>query len=159
MGGCSAGRLAGRRRPGLLADGGVPLLTFRTVHDLVLDQSVPSTQILGVTARLVTQFTGSSCKGYTDQTRFVMQTTTTDGDQQTSDLQQTTVESTDGHFTFDEKVFGDTKLVEESKGTAVRAGNGGAITGDADPARRQAIHLANDSAFPDRADGQDHCCG
>src|SRR5262245_20646998 len=73
-----------------------PLLTFRSVHDLVLDPASPSEGVTAVTARLVTEFTGSQCKGYTDQTRFVMQTTDEDGMRQTSDLRQLTTEATSG---------------------------------------------------------------
>jgi hypothetical protein len=102
----------------------VPLATFRSVHDLVLDKSVPSGDISDVSARLVTEFTGSACKGYTDQTRFVMQTIGRDGSRQTSDLRQMTVETTAGHFSFDQKVFSNSRLVEQSMGMADRAAGG-----------------------------------
>jgi hypothetical protein len=101
-----------------------PLATFRSVHDLVLDPSLASQGILAVTARLVTEFTGSLCQGYTDQTRFVMQTTDDGGARQTSDLRQTTVETAAGHFTFDEKVYANNKLAEQSLGVADRGVDG-----------------------------------
>jgi hypothetical protein len=104
----------------------VPLVTFRSVHDLVLDKTVPSNDISTAAARLVTEFTGSLCKGYTDQTRFVMTTTERDGKRRTSDLRQTTMETATGHFTFDQSVYSDTRLVEQSAGVADR-GPGGDI--------------------------------
>ena len=105
----------------------VPLATFRSVHDLVLDPSAPSNDLLSVKARLVTEFTGSACKGYTDQTRFVMETTDKDGMQQTSDLRQLTVETAAGRFTFDERVYSGNTLAEQSMGIANR-GEAGKIT-------------------------------
>jgi hypothetical protein len=101
----------------------VPLATFRSIHDLVLDKSQPSGDISSATARLVTEFTGSACKGYTDQTRFVMQTIERNGARRTSDLRQMTVE-TPGHFTFEQTAYSNNRLVEQSLGVAEREPTG-----------------------------------
>jgi EipB-like len=116
---------------------GVSLATFRSVHDLVLDSSAPSESLLSVKARLVTEFTGSACKGYTDQTRFVMETTDKDGTRQTSDLRQLTVETVGRHFTFDERVYADNKLAEQSVGSADRADSGVISVTLAKPAQKE----------------------
>jgi len=116
---------------------GVPLATFRSVHDLMLDASTPSESLLSVKARLVTEFTGSACKGYTDQTRFVMETTDKDGTRQTSDLRQLTVETVGHHFTFDERVYADNKLAEQSLGIADRADSGAISVTLTKPARKE----------------------
>jgi len=125
----------------------VPLATFRSVHDLVLDPSGPSGELIAVKARLVTEFTGSSCKGYTDQTRFVMATTDGDGTGQTSDLRQLTVETGAGHFTFDERVYTDNKLVEQSMGVADR-GEAGKITITLTKPGQKEISLPANVLFP-----------
>ncbi len=98
----------------------VPLVTFQSVHDLTLDKTVPSDDIAVAAARLVTEFTGSACKGYTDNTRFVMTTTEHDGSRRTSDLRQKTTETPGGQFSFDLSVYNDNKLVEQSAGVATR---------------------------------------
>lgn len=124
-----------------------PLATFRSVHDLVLDRASPSQGVVGVTARLVTEFTGAACKAFTDRTRFVMQTTDDDGKRQVSDLQQTTTESITGHFTFDERVYANNKLVEQSLGTADRGPDGKIAVSLSKPAEKP-VSLAATVVFP-----------
>jgi len=124
-----------------------PLATFRSVHDLTLDPARPSEGVIAVAARLVTEFTGAACKGYTDQTRFVMQTTQDNGKLQLSDLRQTTTETSAGRFTFDERVYANNKLVEQSVGTAEHTADGGVTVSLSKPDKKQ-LSLSSMVAFP-----------
>jgi hypothetical protein len=124
-----------------------PLATFRAVYDLELDPLVPSGDYIDVVGRLVMEFTGSACKGYTNTVRFVMRTNTRDGMRQTSDLRQTTKETAAGHFEFDQRAFADTKLAEQALGIADRRPDGTATVVLTRP-KSKTFTLPPDVVFP-----------
>jgi hypothetical protein len=125
----------------------VPLATFRSVHDLVLDPSVPSDDISAISARIVTEFTGSACKGFADQTRFVMQMTERDGTRRLSDLRQHASETAAGQLRFDQKVYSDNRLIEESLGSAEREPGGNIVVKLSKP-ENKAFALPPEILFP-----------
>jgi hypothetical protein len=104
------------------AAGAVPLVGYRAVEDLSLDTDKNSPSIVGVTGRLVTEFTGSACVGYTTSTRMVVQAVDSDGSHKVNDARTVTFESPDGRLDFDNQSFTDGKLDEASKGSAQRTG-------------------------------------
>ncbi len=99
---------------------GTPLAPHRAVYDLVLDKASDRSGITGLTGRMVYEFNGSACEGYTVQFRFVTQIDTSENSRLT-DQQTTTFEDANGKsFSFVTKSFTDQTLEREVKGTATR---------------------------------------
>lgn len=97
-----------------------PLAPHRAVYDLVLDHASDKSGITGLTGRMVYEFNGSPCDGYTVNFRFVTQINTGDNTRLT-DQQTTTYEDAEGKtFSFVTKSFVDQNLEREVKGTATR---------------------------------------
>jgi hypothetical protein len=103
---------------------GVPLATYRAVHDLTLDPDRDSPDVASVNARLVTEFAGSECAGYTTTTRFVTQAVDANGGKKVNDSRTVTFESSDGRLDFDNQSYDDGKLDQVSRGTAQRSDAG-----------------------------------
>lgn len=104
--------------PMLPAQAAALLAPHRAVYDLSLDQASENTGITGLSGRMVYEFEGSACDGYTVTFRFV---TRIDGDESSrlSDMQTTTYEEGDGKsFRFSTKSFVDQQLDKEVRGTA-----------------------------------------
>lgn len=98
-----------------------PLLApHRAVYDLELDKASDRSGITGIAGRMVYEFNGSPCEGYTVKFRFVTQIATSENSRLT-DQQTTTFEDADGKsFSFVTKSFVDQNLDKEVKGTATR---------------------------------------
>ena len=100
------------------------LAPHRAVYDLVLDQALNHSRITGLSGRMVYEFNGSACEGYTIKFRFVTQIATNENTRLT-DQQTTTFEDSEGKtFSFVTKSFVDQKFDREVKGTATREANG-----------------------------------
>lgn len=100
------------------------LAPHRAVYDLVLDQASDRSGITGLSGRMVYEFNGSACEGYTVKFRFVTQIATQENSRLT-DQQTTTFEDGEGKsFSFVTKSFVDQNLESEVKGTATREANG-----------------------------------
>jgi hypothetical protein len=131
--------------PGFAATG-VPLATYRAVHDLVLDPAVDAPDISSMNGRVVTEFKGSECAGYTTTTRFVTEAVDSDDQRQLVDSHSITIEAPDGSLDFDNQTIENGKLGDTSRGTAVRGVNGVHVKLKA-PARKT-VDLAADVVFP-----------
>lgn len=103
----------------------VPMLQpHRAVYDLALDKASDRSGITGISGRMVYEFNGSPCEGYTVKFRFVTQIDTRDNTRLT-DQQTTTFEDAEGKtFSFVTKSFVDQALDKEVKGTATREAKG-----------------------------------
>lgn len=96
------------------------LMPHRAVYDLVLDKATDKSGITGITGRMVYEFNGSACEGYTTKFRFVTQIATSENSRLT-DQQTTTFEDAEGKsFSFVTKSFVDQNLDKEVKGTATK---------------------------------------
>src|SRR5690606_22326104 len=94
------------------------LLPHRAVYDLKLDDSSDRSGITGINGRMVYEFNGSACDGYTVTFRFMTQIDT-DEMSRVTDQQTTTFEEGDGSsFSFVTRSFIDQKMDNELKGTA-----------------------------------------
>lgn len=101
-----------------------PLAPHRAVYDLVLDRASDNSGITGIAGRMVYEFNGSPCEGYTVKFRFVTQIDTGENSRIT-DQQTTTFEDADGKtFSFVTKSFVDQTLDREVKGMATREKDG-----------------------------------
>jgi hypothetical protein len=108
---------------GTVAYAGSTLLPHRAVYDLTLERADEKSGIAGVTGRMVYEFNGSACEGYTTNFRFVTRIDMEGQDQRMTDQQTTTYEAGDGsRFRFVNKTFVDKELVKEVRGNAALSG-------------------------------------
>ncbi len=99
----------------------------RAVYDVRLDRSTEQSGISAMDGRLVFQFDGSACDGYTMNMRFVLRMQLPEN-LRVTDQQTTTFESGDGsEFNFVTKTFTDQKLDKELRGSASRDAKGIAV--------------------------------
>lgn len=96
-----------------------PLLApHRAVYDLALDEASDRSGITSIAGRMVYEFNGSPCEGYTVTFRFVTQIDTQEQSRVT-DQQTTTYEDAEGKsFSFVTKSFVDQALDKEVRGKA-----------------------------------------
>ena len=98
------------------------LLAHRAVYDLDLGEASERSGITGVAGRIVYEFNGSACEGYSTNYRFVTQMNMRET-QRMNDYQIATYEEADGKgFQFVTKFFVDQQLDKETKGSAQLAG-------------------------------------
>ncbi|MGL4488885.1 MAG: EipB family protein, partial [Rhizobiaceae bacterium] len=121
------------------------LAPHRAVYDLELKDASDRSGIQGLTGRMVYDFTGSACEGFTSTFRYV--TKINDGENnRVTDQQTTTFESADGkEFRFLTKSFVDQKLDTETRGSAMDK-DGGVAVEVTKPA--EARHKLDASFFP-----------
>ena len=140
----------------------VPALqAHRAVYDLSLEKASDRSGITGITGRMVYEFNGSPCEGYTVNFRFVTQVATAEATR-LSDQQTTTYEDAKGKtFSFVTKSFTDQALDKEVKGTATRNEKG--VEVDLDKPEKSVLELGA-TRFPtqhlveliDRAEKGEH---
>lgn len=95
------------------------LAPYRGVYELQLDNASDKSGITDFSGRMVYEFTGNKCKGFTTKFRFVSKVDLTELPQRMSDQQVTTIESSDGkEFSFTSKSFTDHELTKEVAGQA-----------------------------------------
>ncbi|MDN2581541.1 cell envelope integrity EipB family protein [Aquibium sp. ELW1220] len=123
-----------------------PILTpHRAVYDIVLGQASDRSGITSISGRMVYEFDGSACDGYTVTFRFVSQIDTSEVSRIT-DQQTTTYEDPKGDsFDFVTKSYVDQQLDREIKGTARR--QDGSTIVDVDEPDEAEIELAQ-THFP-----------
>lgn len=116
--------------------GAATLLPHRAVYDLALEQASDRSGITGLSGRMVYEFNGSPCDGYTVTFRFVTQIDTSESSRLT-DQQTTTFEEGDGEsFTFLTRSYVDQSLDSELRGTA-RLGDEGTVVSLERPERKE----------------------
>jgi len=97
------------------------LAPHRAVYDLSLANTSTGGSVSSVSGRMVMEFSGSRCSGYTTKLRFVTQTEDNDGQHQVTDSRASTFEAGDGRqLDFTDETYTDETLAEESHGTASR---------------------------------------
>ncbi|MER2534577.1 MAG: cell envelope integrity EipB family protein [Rhizobiaceae bacterium] len=100
----------------------VPLLQHRAVYDLRLDSASPKSGISSISGRMVYEFRGTACEGYTTRFRYVTRSAARETSQLT-DQQTTTFEDGDAKtFSFSTKSYTDQTLDKELRGEASRDG-------------------------------------
>jgi envelope integrity protein B len=101
------------------------LVSHRAVYDLELSDSQSSSDLAGLSGRMVVEWSGSTCNGYTLNQRLVTRISDTDGGQMVRDLRMTSWESGDGdQFRFEVKRFINGQLNETVSGLAARDESG-----------------------------------
>lgn len=115
------------------------LVPHRAVYDLSLDEASDRSGITGISGRMVYEFNGSPCEGYTVTFRFVTRISTGETSRVT-DQQTTTFEDGDGKsFNFVTRTFVDQSPEREIKGVARLDAKG--VTVKLDKPEHQTIDL------------------
>ncbi len=97
------------------------LAPHRAVYDVELSDSQSSSGITALKGRLVFEFTGSACEGFTQNMRFVMNITNRDGVSSVSDMRSSTWEQSDGgQFRFSVNNYENEQSSEQTAGSASR---------------------------------------
>ncbi|WP_421592453.1 cell envelope integrity EipB family protein [Shinella sp. M27] len=121
------------------------LAPHRAVYDLQLKDATERSGIAGMYGRMVYEFNGSPCDGYTVSFRFVTQVNTGE-ETRLTDQQTTTYEDLkSGSFRFLTRSFTDEKLDKEVRGTAREDKTGVSVDLTSPDARK--LELA-ESRFP-----------
>jgi hypothetical protein len=109
-------------------EGPVALIPHRAVYDLTLGKARDNSQVAGVRGRILYDFDGNACDGYTLQFRQVSELDSGEGKVSTSDLRSTTWEGGDAkRFKFTSENFLDQRLVDTVDGNAEHGSNATAI--------------------------------
>lgn len=105
--------------PGAKTGASVALVAHRAIYDLSLGETRGDSQIAGVSGRIVYDFGGNACQGYSLDFRQVSELATGEGKVSTSDLRSTTWEGADAKdFKFKSQNFIDQSLVDTVDGHA-----------------------------------------
>lgn len=103
----------------------VVLANHRAVYDLALSGSTGTRTVEAARGRIVIDFRGDACRGYTMQTRQVTELTSGETGTRVSDLRSTTFESGDAHdFRFKTTTVSDGDNSAPVDGTATEDANG-----------------------------------
>ncbi|GAB4354470.1 MAG: cell envelope integrity EipB family protein [Oricola sp.] len=103
------------------------LAAHRAVYDVALKEASDRSGITGMNGRIVYEFQGSACDGYTTNFRFVTRIRSASGDRLTDQQTSTYEDGAGKSFRFVTKSFVDEKLDRELSGSAVREDDGIAV--------------------------------
>ena len=96
-------------------------MAHRAIYEMTLDDARSASGITGIDGRMVFEFTGSECDGYSLNMRMVTQMTDTQGQTNLTDLRSSTWEQGDGQkFRFQSAQYLNDKLGDVTMGRAVR---------------------------------------
>jgi len=123
------------------------LASHRAVYDLQLSKAESSADIAGLSGRMVLEWSGNACDGYTLNQRLVTQLSDTDGGVSVRDLRMASWESGDGdEFRYEVKRYNGTVLDETVSGFAERTvGNSSAVFSEPDGVE---LDLPEEIIFP-----------
>jgi len=138
---------SGALAAGAGATAGQKLVPHRAVYDMKLGDTEEQAGIAGLNGRMVYDFSGSACDGYSVNFRFVTEFQDTNGGSQITDLQTTSFEEPHAEsYQFLSKTFVDQKLVEETRGTARTSA--GTKTVELKEPTEKSIEIGSDVLFP-----------
>lgn len=97
------------------------LVPHRAIYEMTLDEARSASGITGIDGRMVFEFTGSPCDGYSLNMRMVTQMTDSQGQTNLTDLRSSTWEQGDGKkFRFQSAQYLNEKLGDVTMGRAMR---------------------------------------
>jgi len=112
----------------LAPKGAARLAPHRAVYEMTLDRTRPASGISGVRGRMVFEFAGSGCDGYTMNMRMVTQVQAQSGRSSISDLRSSTWEQGAGKlYRFNTSHYLGQTLEESTSGNAKRSDGGGHV--------------------------------
>lgn len=132
---------------GALAGASSALQPHRAVYDLSLAETSQAAGVSGVRGRMVYEFTGGACEGYSVSFRFVTQVSDEGGNLRVTDLQTSSFEEPAGKaFQFVSKTFVNQQLSEETHGRAEHKSKG--IELDLKKPSEREVTLPGKAMFP-----------
>jgi len=132
--------------PGLAA-AAAGLAPHRAVYDMKLEDASAQAGVSGVVGRMVYDFKGDACEGYSVEFRFVTQFQDESGGSQVTDLRTASFEDAQAQtFQFLSKTFVNNKLIEETRGTARQGERVKEVELD-EPEERQ-LEISRGALFP-----------
>ena len=125
----------------------VALVPHRAVYDLSLGTTRANSQLAGVRGRILYDFGGSACQGYSLEFRQVSELDSGEGKVSTSDLRSTTWEGADAKsFKFTSQNFVDENLIDSVDGRAERETTKTAVA--LEKPQQKSLSLAAGVVFP-----------
>ena len=99
----------------------IELAPHRAVYEFALGTARSSNSVASVAGRMVYEFTGSVCEGYTQSMRFVTRTSSQEGEVTVNDQRTSSWEDAAGtRYRFQSSQFRGDQLSEQTAGTAAR---------------------------------------
>jgi EipB-like len=133
--------------PGWAQAAPIVLVPHRAVYDLSLAKTRGNSQIAAVRGRIVYDFGGNACEGYSLDFRQVSELDSLEGKVSISDLRSTTWEAADAKsFKFTSENFVDETLAESVEGKADRSVNKTSV--DLEKPERKRLELPPGVVFP-----------
>jgi hypothetical protein len=125
----------------------VVLIPHRAIYDLSLGDTRGNSQVAGITGRILYDFDGNACQGYSLEFRQVSELDTGEGKVSTSDLRSTTWEGADSKsFKFTSQNFVDENLVDAVDGHAER--DSGKTAVDLEKPQQKSLAIDPGVVFP-----------
>lgn len=125
------------------------LVPHRAVYEMTLDDALSASGITGIDGRMVFEFTGSACDGYSLNMRMVTQMTDSQGQTNLTDLRSSTWEQGDGQkFRFQSAQYLNDKLGDVTMGRAVRETPSEAVKVKLSQPSHAELNLAGSILFP-----------
>ncbi len=126
------------------------LEAHRAVYELTLDQTGAGSNVSDIRGQLVYDFSGSSCQGYTLNTRLVTEIFDREGKPSTTDIRSESKEEADGRrFRFSTSQYANNKLSESTRGVAFRTGRPhDGIVVELEKPKKATIPLSGNIFFP-----------
>src|SRR5271154_4740227 len=125
----------------------VALIPHRAIYDLSLGETRGNSEVASVSGRIVYDFDGNACQGYSLDFRQVSELDTGEGKTSTSDLRSTTWEGADAKsFKFTSQNFVDENLVDSVDGHAEHDATSTAV--DLDKPQQKSLELDAHVVFP-----------
>ncbi len=134
---------------GVLPPEALMLAPHRAVYNLELGSARASSSVAGVRGRLVFEFTGNVCEGFTQNMRFVMGVSNRDGGETMSDLRSTTWETPGGDkFKFTVDDYQNAEPSDATSGSAERPAEHDAVAVSLAKPKSEKLSLLPDTIFP-----------
>lgn len=133
----------------LAQSGAAKLVPHRAVYEMTLDGTRPASGISGVQGRMVFDFDGSGCEGYTMNMRLVTRIQAQSGRSSISDLRSSTWEQGAGKlYRFNSSYYLGQTLEESTRGNAERSGSDGQVKVQVSAPKAKELKLAGPVLFP-----------
>ncbi len=127
----------------------VQLAPHRAVYDMVLEKASSGSGITNVVGRMVYEFQGSDCEGYTLNMRMATNVTDKQGDALVTDMRSSTWEKGNGkRFRFYSSQYYNNNLTEETNGDARFTKAAKNLSVKLTKPKRKKIVLSDDVLFP-----------
>jgi hypothetical protein len=125
----------------------IDLVAHRAIYDLSLGATRANSQVAGVRGRILYDFDGNACQGYSLEFRQVSELDSGEGKVSTSDLRSTTWEGADAKsFKFTSQNFVDENLIDSVDGHAERDATKTAVA--LEKPQQKSLNLAAGVVFP-----------